>query len=62
VDRRTIARLAPDERALVQLYYGSGRRVAEIAETLGLPAGTVKSRLYPVRETLKQMLKGNSHE
>jgi RNA polymerase sigma-70 factor (ECF subfamily) len=60
--REAIARLSPDERALVQLYYGSGRSVAEIAETLALPAGTVKSRLFSVRETLKQMLKGNSHE
>lgn len=60
--REAIARLAAEERNLVELYYGSGRSTAEIAEALALPVGTVKSRLFSVRETLKQILKGTIHE
>lgn len=38
--------LSTDHRAaLVECYYG-GRTVAEAAERLGVPAGTVKSRLH----------------
>jgi RNA polymerase sigma factor (sigma-70 family) len=54
--REMIARLPTHERELVNLYYVLGRSVAEIAEVLAIPAGTVKSRLFSVRETLKQLL------
>jgi len=38
--------LSPDHRAaIVECYYG-GRTVAEAAERLGVPPGTVKSRLH----------------
>jgi RNA polymerase sigma-70 factor (ECF subfamily) len=57
-----LAGLLPGERQLVELYYGLDRSVAEIAEVLAIPVGTVKSRLFSVREVLKQMLKGKSHE
>jgi len=54
--REAIAQLTADQRQLVHLHYSAGRSVAEIAEALGLPAGTVKSRLFSIRETLRQML------
>lgn len=54
--REAIARLPVDQRELVQLYYMMERSVAEIAAILDLAPGTVKSRLFSVRETLKQML------
>jgi RNA polymerase sigma-70 factor (ECF subfamily) len=38
--------LSPDHRAaIVECYYG-GRTVAEAASRLGVPVGTVKSRLH----------------
>ena len=37
-----------------------GRSVAEIAEILGIPTGTVKSRLFSIREILKHQLEAKS--
>jgi RNA polymerase sigma factor (sigma-70 family) len=41
-----VRRLAPKKRALVVLRYYSGLTDSEIAETTGLPIGTVKSTLH----------------
>jgi RNA polymerase sigma-70 factor (ECF subfamily) len=54
--RAVIARLPADQRELLHLFYDLGRSVAEIAEILAVPAGTVKSRLFSVRESLRQQL------
>lgn len=56
--RSAIARLPGESRNLLHLFYGLGRTVAEIAGILGIPAGTVKSRLHSVRESLRQQLEG----
>ncbi len=60
--RAAIARLPVEQRELLHLFYELGRSVAEIAEILGLAPGTVKSRLFSVREILKQKLEIKSHE
>ncbi len=60
--RAAIKRLPSDARELLHLFYDLGRGVAEIAEILGVPAGTVKSRLFSVRETLKRHIERNHHE
>jgi len=54
--REAIARLEPDARKLLHLFYELGLSVAEIAEVLDVPAGTIKSRLFTVRESLKQQI------
>lgn len=46
-------------RALVSLYYGEGLPVGAIAEALGVPAGTVKSRLHQARTELRAHLERN---
>lgn len=58
--RRAIACLPAEPRELLHLYYELGRGVAEIAEIVSLPAGTVKSRLFSLRETLRQQLERTS--
>jgi RNA polymerase sigma-70 factor (ECF subfamily) len=42
---REISRLDPDQRIVVILRFWKGLAVDDIAERLGVPAGTVKSRL-----------------
>lgn len=54
--REAVAQLPNADRELVQLYYVLERSVSEIAEVLAIPAGTVKSRLFSVRESLKRIL------
>lgn len=57
-----IARLPLDQRLLVSLRYGEGFSVAEIAAAHGIPSGTVKSRLYAARQTLKIVLEGAEND
>jgi len=51
-----VARLAEHERALVALRYDADLSYDAIATTLGLPLGTVKTRLFRVRQRLAQLL------
>jgi len=49
-------RLTVDQRAILLEHHLDGRPVAEIAERLGIPAGTVKSRLFAARRALERAL------
>ena len=51
-----IARLTPDEQALLALRFGRELTVPEIADQLGLPEGTVKSRLHFTLQHLRAAL------
>jgi RNA polymerase sigma-70 factor, ECF subfamily len=50
--------LAPDHRAVVVMKDLDGLRYEEIAETLGVPIGTVRSRLHRARNDLRERLRG----
>lgn len=54
--REAIATLPEQQRQLLHLYYDAGRSVAEIADVLDLAVGTVKSRLFSLRESLKRIM------
>jgi RNA polymerase sigma factor (sigma-70 family) len=51
-----IAQLGEEQRAVVHLFYGEDLGVHEIATVLAIPVGTVKSRLFHARTTLKHHL------
>ena len=51
-----VLRLPEEQRLAVTLYYYEDMPVAHIARTLGIPQGTVKSRLSRGRERLRQLL------
>ena len=55
----TLRRLPPDRQELLALKYGEDLNILEIAVVLGIPAGTVKSRLHHAREQLRQILEGD---
>lgn len=44
-----LRRLTPDARAVLVLHHGLGLPLPEVAEVLGVPVGTVKSRLHRAR-------------
>lgn len=48
--------LRSDEAATLTLNYGHGYSHSEIAEILGMPAGTVKTHIQRGKEKLKQLL------
>jgi len=53
---RAFGRLSADERTLLALRYMEDFGVAEIGDILGVPEGTVKSRLFHAREHLRQVM------
>ena len=54
--KEVIATLNPDYRITLTLYYGMDLSVQKVAEILGIPVGTVKSRLNSARNLLKERL------
>ena len=54
--RRAVRRLDDKYRLPVYLHYMEGLPLQEIARVLKIPKGTVKSRLYQARESLRNML------
>jgi RNA polymerase sigma-70 factor (ECF subfamily) len=57
---RGFRRLNPQQRAAVVLHHYLGLTVPEIAETLGIPVGTAKSRLHYATETLRAALEADA--
>ncbi len=52
--RRELAFTSADYRHIVVAYYFDGVRLSEIADRLGLPDGTVRSKLHRARNLLKE--------
>jgi RNA polymerase sigma-70 factor, ECF subfamily len=53
---RAIARLRPEYRNCIMLRHVEGRSYEEIAATLDLPLGTVKTYIHRARHELRRML------
>jgi RNA polymerase sigma-70 factor, ECF subfamily len=53
-----LASLSPEHRAVIVLRELEGMSYDEMARTLGVPQGTVESRLYRAREELRQRYQG----
>jgi len=52
--RRELAFVAKEHRELVAAHYLDGIGVSELANRLGMPVGTVKTRLFKARKILKE--------
>lgn len=55
-----LARLKPLDREALVAFYIHGRSLAEIAEDLDVPIGTVKRRLHVARHRLKDVLQASA--
>src|SRR5688500_2764318 len=55
---RAIARLRPEYRSCIMLRHVEGRSYEEIAATLDLPLGTVKTYIHRARHQLREALEG----
>ncbi len=57
---RGFRRLTPDQRTVIVLRYWADLRQEEIAETMGIPLGTVKSRLHHATAALRAALEAEA--
>jgi RNA polymerase sigma-70 factor (ECF subfamily) len=53
---RGFRRLVPDQRAILVLHHFLGYAPSEIAETLGIPPGTARSRLFHAHRAMRAAL------
>jgi RNA polymerase sigma-70 factor, ECF subfamily len=56
--RAAIRELSPKAQAVIERFYLRGLSIQETAHELGVPAGTVKRRLFEAREHLRPRLAG----
>lgn len=56
--RRALAALPPDMRQVIVMKEYEGMKFHEIADVLGIPVGTVKTRLYTGLNLLRRRLEG----
>jgi len=57
---RGFRRLPPEQRAILTLQHLVGYSPAEIAETLGIPAGTARSRLHHAHRAMRAALEADA--
>ncbi len=55
--QQALAQLGAEQRRVIALRYGADLTEVDIAQVLGWPVGTVKSRLNRARERLRELLK-----
>jgi RNA polymerase sigma-70 factor (ECF subfamily) len=54
--REALSRLSPEHRAVLVMKDMEGQKYEAMAETLGVPIGTIRSRLHRARLELRQLL------
>ena len=59
---RGFNRLTPEQRAVVVLHHYSGFSAAEIAQMLGIPEGTARSRLHYATEAMRAALEADARQ
>ena len=57
---RGFRRLPPEQRAILVLHHFMGYQPSEIAETLGIPAGTARSRLHHAHRAMRAALEADA--
>jgi RNA polymerase sigma-70 factor, ECF subfamily len=57
---RGFRRLSPEQRAILVLHHYLGLSLTEIAETLGIPDGTARSRLHYAHRAMRAALEADA--
>jgi RNA polymerase sigma-70 factor (ECF subfamily) len=57
--RQALTQLSAAHREIVDLVYYHGKSIAEVAEIVGVPEATVKTRMFYARKRLASLLDGN---
>jgi RNA polymerase sigma-70 factor, ECF subfamily len=60
--RQALTRLSREHREVIDLVYYHEKSVDEVAKILGLPPGTVKTRMFYARKKLAEFVNGGSLE
>ena len=55
--RQCLAKLTADHREIIDLVYYHEKSVEEVAEIVGIPEATVKTRMFYARKKLSELLK-----
>ena len=55
--RRALSRLSSEHRKIIDLVYYHEKSIAECAKILGIPAATVKTRMFYARKKLAELVK-----
>ena len=56
--REALNELSPEHKEIIDLVYYHEKSVDECAQILGVPSGTVKTRMFYARKKLAEMVKG----
>lgn len=60
--RKCLTSLSPDHREIIDLVYYHEKSVEEVAEIVGIPEATVKTRMFYARKKLAELLKAQGIE
>src|SRR5262249_35336734 len=55
--RQCLTALTPEHREIIDLVYYHEKSVEEVAEIVGIPENTVKTRMFYARKKLSELLK-----
>jgi RNA polymerase sigma-70 factor, ECF subfamily len=60
--RKCLAKLSAEHREVIDLVYYHEKSVEEVAEIVGIPANTVKTRMFYARKRLAELLRSEGVE
>ena len=60
--RKCLTELSPEHREIIDLVYYHEKSVEEVAEIVGIPENTVKTRMFYARKKLGELLKARGIE
>jgi RNA polymerase sigma-70 factor (ECF subfamily) len=62
VIQRCLSQLSAVQREVIDLAYYHEKSVAEVAKITGVPANTVKTRMFHARQRMAALLKAAGHD